>query len=205
MAYKFPKLSPTLLSKLQRIVATTKAHRFWVVTVTVTVLTMSAALIVGATSAHRASEFRAQEEQLSGILSQVDRWQTEFRATTPAESLVWRNSERVLEELQEGAADPATVASLIADRAERLGIGDVQVRIAAVDSASAPASRSLGQWTLEPQTPPLQVQFDTGITGVVEFIQTLPPHVEVRQVRLSRRGDGVRAELILLAYRAKRS
>lgn len=205
MAYRFPKLSPTALTRLQRIPAALRAHRFWVVASAVTLLLMAAGFTFGYASLQRTRQLEAQEERVHGVLARVDDWVARYRPPTPAESLAWKNSERVMEELQEGAAEPVSVAAAITQRAQRLGIDAVDVRYNMADSVAPPPARTVGEWTLEPQMPTLQVEFDATFPEVIEFIDALPPHVEVRNLSITRRPGGVRAALTVLAYRATRS
>jgi hypothetical protein len=166
---------------------------------------MAAGFTFGYASLQRTRALEAQEERIQGVLARVDDWDARFRPATPAESLTWKNSERVMEELQEGAAEPVSIAAAITQRAQRLGIDAVDVRYDMADSVAPPPARTVGEWTLEPQMPTLQVEFDATFPEVIEFIDALPPQVEVRNLSISRRPGGVRAALTVLAYRATRS
>jgi hypothetical protein len=205
VAYKFPKLAPTALTKLRRIPTFARAHRFWFLTASITVVTMLAAFLFGYASLRRAHAIEEQESRVHEVLARLDDWVARYREPTPAESLVWKNSERVMEELQEGAAEPASVAAAVTSRAEQIGIEEVLVRYSAADSLSPPPARKLGRWTLEPQMPTLQVEFVGSFPEVIDLIDALPAHVEVRDLRIARQAGGVRASLTLLAYRATRS
>ena len=204
MAYKFPKLAPTLLTKIGRLPMTARAHRFWFTTLSATLFLITAAFVLGYSSLRRSRALQAEEERLQQVRARVDGWISGFRAPSPAESLVWMGSERVLEELQAGAAEPAAVAALITERAERLGIEDVRVTLMAADSAPPPPDRALRGWTLTPRLPPLLVEFRAEFIPVIEFVDALPPHVEVKEVRLERQGARVHARFELIAYRAVR-
>jgi hypothetical protein len=205
MAYRFPKLAPTVLTRLQRIPAAARAHRFWVLTSATTLLLMAAGFTFGYASLQRTRQLEQQEKRVQGVLARVDDWVARFRPATPAESLTWKNSERVMEELQEGAAEPVSVAADLTQRAQRLGIDAVDVRYLVADSVAPPPARVESGWKLEPQLPTLQVEFDATFPEVIDFIDALPPHVEVRNLSISRRPGGVRAALTVLAYRATRS
>jgi hypothetical protein len=205
MANRFPKLAPGALARLRRLSAEVRAHRFWVFTGATTLLLMAASFTFGYASLRRARQLEEQEKRVQSVLSRVDDWVAGFRPPTPAESLAWKNSERVMEELQEGAAEPVSVAAAITQRAQRLGIDAVDVRYNPTDSVAPPPARTVGGWTLEPQMPTLQVEFDATFPEVIEFIDALPPHVEVRNLSIARRPGGVRAALTVLAYRATRS
>jgi hypothetical protein len=203
MAYKFPRLSPSLLTKVRSLFGRARAHRFWFVTVTVTLVTVLGLFLIGYTSVREARALRTEEERIAATLEQVDRWVAAFQAPTPRESLTWDQSRRVLETLQDGAAEPAAVAALLARRAQALGIGDVRMRFSG-DSTALPPGRSLGSWTLAPQAPLLQVELDATHAQVVAFIDALPPHIEVREVQLVRHEGAIRGRFIVAAYRAQR-
>lgn len=205
MAGRFPKLAPGALAPLRRLPAAARAHRFRVLTSATTLLLMAAGFTFGYASLRRARQLEEQETRVRGVLARVDDWVARYRPPTPAESLAWKNSQRVMEELQEGAAEPVSVAAEITQRAQRLGIDAVDVRYDVADSIAPPPARTLGEWTLEPQMPTLQVEFDATFPEVIEFIDALPPQVEVRNLSITRRPGGVRVALTVLAYRATRS
>lgn len=204
MATKLPRLSPSFLTKARDLYSRARARRFWFVTVTVTVVSVLAWFLIGYGSLRQAADLRAEEERIAASLQQVDRWVAAFQPPTARESLTWKQSREALERLQEGAAEPATVAALLARRAQSLGITDVRMRFSS-DSSAVPPSRTLGAWTLAPQIPLLQVEVEATHGQIVAFVDALPPHVEVRRLEMTRRDTGIHARFEVVAYRAQRS
>lgn len=180
-----------------------RRRRFWVEIVAATLVVVVSALWVAGAAARRTEELRQRERQLARTLDLADRWVREFRPVTPAESAAWHRSQRQVAQRGIRSVDRVGLAQLVTQRAEELGIPDVGVAFVSADSLEAAPSRSVGDWTFQMAPYALAVEFTTGYDGVLSYVGSLPPQVEVRQLRLTRAPEGTHARFLLIVYQGE--
>lgn len=186
MGHRFPSLAPTLLGKLRRLRRRLSAHRFWVLTFLSTTGVLLAALISGASSLQRVESLRREEAALHDAALRIARWHGEVQPEAEEEAGRWAQSDGLVRALATGVTEPIAVIARLGARAERIGIEDIFLSLAAVDSSEAVVPRRAGEWELTARTPPLHLEFIAPITTFGDFLDELPPYLEVRAARVER-------------------
>lgn len=190
-----------LRSRLDPLLASARAHRFWLECSTLTLLGMVAALSWGLAAMERAETLRERTAEMERVRRAMARWTTELHPPTPHESLAWKQSERMLLSLGAEAEEPLSLARLVSQRAEEVGVADVRIRLASGDSVAAPPPLDAGSVVVEFGPQGLVVDFSGSMSEVIGFLGSLPPQVGVASMRLTAQDPGVRASVVLLARR----
>lgn len=187
------KLDPRTLA------APWRRYGFWVELALAALVVMVAAWLVSRTAGRRQAELAEQEASLAMLVGAAATWRTGFVEPTPAESAAWRLSERQVRARGITATDRVALAQLVAQRAEELGIPDVQVGFSSADDLTAP-TLAVDAWTFEMAPYALDVAFVADYGAVIAFMGSLPPQVAVRRLELAHDENGVRAEALLIVY-----
>jgi hypothetical protein len=177
-----------------------RKRRFWAEIVAATLVVVVPAVLVASRSAHRTVELRQRERQLARTTNLADLWTRGFRSATPAESAAWHRSERQVAQRGIRSVDRVGLAQLVTQRAEELGIPDVGVTFVSADSLETAPARTVGEWTFRMAPYALVVEFTTGYDRVLSYVGSLPPQVEVRELRLRRTDGGVHARFLLVVF-----
>jgi hypothetical protein len=190
-----------LRARLDPLLAAARTHRFWIECSTLTLLGLVAALSSGLAALERAEALRERTAETGRVRRAMVRWTTELHPPTPRESLAWRESERMLLALGVEAEEPLSLARLISQRAEEVGVADVRIRLASGDSLVTPPPLEAGSVVVESGPHGLVVDFSGSMSEVIGFLGSLPPQVRVGSMRVTAEDPGVRASVVLLARR----
>lgn len=164
--------------------------RFWVELGSLTVLALVTAGLVARSATRRETALRAQFASLRETRAGVNRWIRDYRAPTPDESLVWRQSQHALAELDGRDSNALSVARLVAQRAEKMGITDIHLRFTGVDDAATRTARLVGPWSIAFSDRAILVEFAGDLSSILSFVGVLPPQVEVGSLDVGRDASG---------------
>lgn len=190
-----------LKERLEQAVAAVRAHEFVALAVGIAGLGVIVAAGIGATATSRADAWRESAERLERVTRSADRWAAGFEASTPAESAAWHRSERELEQLDLSPTGAVAMATLVARRAEALGILDARVRVHQADSLAQSAVRTVAGRSFDQAPVALGIEFRADYPTLVRYIGALPVQARVREIRASRGEAGLRVRLLLTLYK----
>ena len=190
-------------TRLRPLGAFVRTHRFWVECASVTLFGVLAAFALGHAALVRSAALDARATELELAAANLHRWRGELRPATPAESLLWRESEATLRALGGDQARGLAVARLIARRAEEVGVEGLRVRLLGADSVASLEAEAVGAWTMEAAGEGLAVEFDGDVGDLVGFLGALPPQAAVETLSLEPRGDALAARIVLLTRRVE--
>jgi hypothetical protein len=188
-----------------RIAATASEHRYWLQLGILTLLALAALGSWGLSSIRREEAGQARLMDLERVDAAYDRWIRDLQLPTPAESLAWRESETALADLGEEASRSLTIARLIAARAGEVGVSNLRVSQAPVESMPSVEEVVLGGWEAQPAGEGLVVEFDATFAGVMAFLAALPIQAAVSELNLSDAGGVLHARVVIATRRIQRN
>lgn len=188
----------TLRARARLVLGFARQHRFWVECGAVATVALLAAIAVGVAALMRTSELERQIAALEQIEAGLDRWETELQRPAPQESLSWRQSEQTLQRLAATTSEPLSIARLVAQRGEEVGIRGMTIRVVEAADAAPLAQAQGGPWSVRSGGTGLQVEFDGDMSDVVGFLGTLPPQAVVSTLQLAPQGEVLQATVVLL-------
>ena len=188
-------------ARLKPALAFVRAHPFWVECASVTVLGLVAAFSVGHAALARTAVLEARAADLERATVRLERLRSELKPARAEESIAWRESERTLNSLGSDAARALSVARLIAQRAEEVGISGVRIRLLAADSIAPGEPAELAGWTVEPSGEGLSVEFEGDVGDLIGLLGALPPQAAVEKLEMTPRGEVLAARIVLLTRR----
>ena len=201
-----PRLEASLrphLDRLKPLVAVARARRFWIKCGVVGIVTVGATATLGRAAIARTTAMREVAASLELVRGGLERWRLDGVLPDTSEHAIWETSARSLAALDSTAADPLLVARRVADRADRVGVEELSIRMAATDTLAAGPPLQVGRWTVAPVEAGLVVEFTSGIGEVVSLLGALPPQVEVAGLQISGVGDALRTTVALRLLRAE--
>ena len=177
-----------------------RRHAFWIALVAATAGVVAIAGVVGSSALIRADQWRVRAGELRATREAAAMWREHLVPATEAEEEAWRSSEAAVLERGIDPADRLALLQEVAQRAEDLGIGDVSVSFESSDTLEATAIREVGEAVFEVAPWAMSVRFVADYATVASFIGSLPPQVDVHQLRLTGLEMGVEMELVLLLF-----
>lgn len=182
-----------------------RRHAFWITLPAVALGVAAVAGAVGASAVTRADEWRVRSQELHGTLEAAARWRRELVPPTSAEEAAWRESEAAVRERGIEPADRLALLQEVAQRAEELGIGDIDLSFASSDELETTALREVGEAVYEVAPWALAVRFTADYPTIASFIGSLPPQVDVHRLAMTAVESGVATELVLIVFAAEGS
>lgn len=176
-----------------------KLHRFWFESAGVTLIALLVLAAIGIIALRRASGWDEQARRLRAIDEQMSALASGFQPADSVEASEWRASETALARLAAESMDPLATASLIAARAEEVGIYSTRVSLVSNDTIEIPGNVVSGAWTAESQATTILVEFVDDLGATARFVGVLPPSVEVASVSLAPEDGLLRSRLRLIA------
>jgi hypothetical protein len=187
-------------TRLQRLRPWIAANRFWLQIGSLAVLALIASYIIGSSALERAGRYQLDSDRLTATHNGIGRWIDQVQPVFPAESLAWRESDAMLGALAAERMDPASIAQIVAVRAEQIGITDLGIQLLNPDDIPARAPVPAGGWTMSLGGSAVAVQFVGGWPAIISFLGSLPPQVEVGRVEVSATGGILlRADVLLFS------
>lgn len=165
--------------KLRPLLERVRENRFWIELAGLTLLAVAAAFALGSRALERTRALEARAVELEDVRAAVHRWSEQLHPPTPRESADWAESERALRSLGVESTQPLTLARVVSERAEEVGISNLRIRLASADSVSPPPPLEVGTWAIETGVAGLMVEFSGDIGDVISFLGALPPQVGV--------------------------
>lgn len=175
-------------------------HAFWLALPLAALAVIVTALVVGSMAAERAEAWGERHREARATAAIMEGWSRQLVPPTPAESASWRASARSARERGIEAADRVALMQRVAERAEGLGVGDVQVGFVRADTLQVHGVREVSGDIFELAPYALSLRFMADYATIARVMGALPPQVDVHRARLVGAGTGVDAELILLVY-----
>lgn len=200
-----PELETSLrahLDRLRPLVAAARARRFWIKCAVVAGLALTATGTLGHSALARSAAVQDEAARLEEVRAGLERWRLDGVLPTAAEVALWRSSESSLAGLSPAASEPLLVARRVADRADRVSVSNLSIRMTPSDSLAAGPPLQLGGWVVESGETGLLVEFESSIGAVVSFLGALPPQVEVAGLQVTGQGERLRSQVVLRLLRA---
>jgi hypothetical protein len=201
-----PHLTASLrphLDRLRPLLAAARARGFWIRCAVVGAVAVGALGALGRSALARTYTARGEAGRLEQVRSGLERWRREGVLPSPVEVEIWRGSEAALAALDTAAVEPLLVARRVADRAERVGVHGLSIRLAATDSLGSAPPTQVGRWTVDAIDTGLLVEFSSDPSGIIAFLGALPPQVEVGGMEVTGDGEMLRTRLALRLLRAE--
>lgn len=177
-----------------------RANPFWLFAGTIGLLGLASAYSVGRASLAAADGHEAEARRLAAVAAGADRWIDGLEPALPAESALWRESERAVRTITSAGTDPTTIARIVAARAEEAGIADLGLRLLSADSISPPPPLDAGQWEIRPGGSAVAAEFVGDWEAIIALVGSLPPQVAIGRLEVAS-GPDFRRALVLLAAR----
>lgn len=186
------------LARLRPAFAFLRAHRLVAECAVVTLLGVLAAFSFGYSALRRTAALEARAADLARVGESFDRWEAELQPPTPQESASWRESDASLRSIGGRATRPLTIARLVAQRAEEVGISGLTIQLLNPDSIAPPAPVQLAGWTIQTEGEGLVVEFDGNVGDVVGLLGALPPQAAVTNLEIAPRDGALHARVVML-------
>ena len=186
------------LAKLRPTLSWLRSHRLWVECATLTLLGLLAAFSLGYAALSRTSTLNERVADLQRIDAAFDRWTTQLQHPGTRERSSWRESEQSLRSLGAEAAEPLSLAQVVSQRAQEVGISELSIRLLSADSVAPIPSVQLGSWSVQAGSIGLVVEFDGNMGDVVGFLGALPPQAAVSNLQVTPTKGALHARIVLM-------
>lgn len=198
MVSRFRSLALALATRFEEAGRFATAHRFWVDLGFFSFLALTTAGVIARSELRREATLRAEASRLEAGRIGADRWVSDFRPAAAPESLLWERSRHSLAALDGRNENALSVARLVAQRAEQVGITDIELRLERRDSTRSPAPRRVGPWSISSGSDAITVEFAGDLSSIASFLGALPARVEIERLRIWRDDtSALRASVIL--------
>lgn len=199
----FAPVIAAIRARLDRAATAFRSHRPWLQLGVPAVLALAGGVLVGQAALARAEALGQEAESTLEVWQRVRRWSDHFQPAAAPESASWRESERTIAGFAPERLDALGTASLVASRAEEMGIRDVRIRLEPTDTLQLPDAAAAGPWTVEPGAAAISVELGADLDGLVAFLGVLPPQVTVSRISLDSRSGERRARALLLVQQVR--
>jgi len=161
----------------------------------VALLALVASLVVGMKAQQALLPLRTDLKRLEGAASEVSAFRSTFEASTPEqETRIGRLAESLTVVVPRDYR--VAVAREISEIAEDVGLSDVRVRIAPVDSAPPPPVPELSRSTVSVADYSLTISCSGAFADVLNLVNQLPPSVALQRI-IGDSGSGKKTQFYL--------
>lgn len=200
MADQLSSLKIRLATAVRATKAAIRRHAFWFAVPAATLGVVAVAGVVGSSALLRADEWQTRSGELRATREAARVWRQELIASSPEEEEAWRASAAAVRERGIDPGDRLALLQQVAQRAEDLGIGDVEVSFERSSALETSAIREVGEAVFEVAPWALSARFTADYRTVGSFIGSLPPQVDVHRLRMAALETAVETELVLIVF-----
>jgi hypothetical protein len=128
--------------------------------------------------------------KIRAVIAASDAWVMRFQSAADDEPGLWQEAASQVQTLGVLPSERLTLAQIISQRAEDVGIVSPHIRFSMVDSVAAPPPRNVDGVRFNPANYTIQLTGGGGFGALNSLIGTLPPAVEPKSAALARDSSG---------------